>query len=34
MRERVEETITELDTKDMWITTFHSCVSYTKKRNK
>ena len=25
MRERVEETITELDTKDMWITTFHSC---------
>ena len=25
MRERVEETIKELDTKDMWITTFHSC---------
>ena len=25
MRERVEETITELNTKDMWITTFHSC---------
>ena len=25
MRERVEETITELSTKDMWITTFHSC---------
>ncbi|MEG0843173.1 MAG: DNA helicase PcrA [Romboutsia sp.] len=25
MRERVEETILGLDTKDMWISTFHSC---------
>ena len=25
MRERVEETLEETDTKEMWITTFHSC---------